>query len=242
MVNVRQLRYVLFIDTETIGSFYDPDRSHIMPFDLSINVYNVRTGKVALKKCFLVRKFFNNQYCMWGTFSAGKYPRYQEALESSKDYFIGSTKEIGTRLEKIIRKYNIEYFVAHNGGFDQEAINNLFTHFEVSNPIEKLSYIDTMSFSRLVISNSKSYIKFCLDNAHVLNSAKESKFITKTGRVRETAEAIGCYLRGNPEWTEEHTGLEDISEEIKILEHCLKNRSRIEPNFRPSWRELPIVL
>lgn len=241
MINFRQQENVLFIDTETIGSFYDPDKSHIMPFDLSVNVYNIRTGKVVYKKCYLVRKFFNNKYAMWGTFSAGKYPKYQEALKSSKDYFIGSVREIGAKLERLIAKYNIKYFVAHNGGFDQQAIDNLFNHFEIANPIKQLDYVDTLAFSRLVITNSKHYIKFCLANKDILNSAKESKFITNSGRVRETAEAIGCFLRGNPDWKEEHTGLEDIAEEIKILEHCLKKRSRIEANFKPSWRDLPVV-
>lgn len=238
-INVRKLKNIVFCDTETIGSLYHKET--IFPFDISLKVYDNKKSEVVKEKCYLVRKFFNNKYTMGCTFSAGKYPRYNEKVLEDRRYNVNSVREIAKSIEKMLKHYNIKYFVAHNGGFDFSALGRLFKEFNVKNPLEKVDVLDTMTLARGVISNDKNYIKFCLKNKDMLNSRGESKFLTNSGRVRETAESFYCYIIDNPAWSEEHTGLEDIDIEIKIFEYCRSKKAITPINCKPSWQDLQVV-
>lgn len=240
-VDLKNEKYLMFIDTETIGSLFA--KESVLPFEIGMKIFDTETQKVVKEKSYLVRKFFNNKYIMLSSFSATKYPSYFEKIENDKRYKVYSVKEIAQDIEKIANRYNIKIMVAHNGGFDKNAMTRLFEEFGTNNPFEKIDLLDTMELSK-VITYSKDYTNYCIENKNRLNSVKESCFITSSGRVRTTAQAIYCYLSNNSQFEEAHTGLEDIDIEIEIFKHSLNllGNTIVSLNTSPSWRDYSKVV
>lgn len=240
-IDLKKERYLMFIDVETIGTLNV--KESILPFEIGMKVYDTEGGKVVKEKSYLVRKFFNNKYIMQSTFSATKYPNYFEKLETDKRYKTMSVNDISKDIEKTIQRYGIKIMVAHNGAFDKTAIERLFNEFGIDNPIEKLDLLDTMELSK-VITFSKDYTNYCIAHKDRLNSVKDSCFITNSGRVRTTAQAIYCYISDNAEFEESHTGLEDIDIEIEIYKRSMEmlGNTIVNLNVAPTWRDYSIVI
>ena len=193
-VDLKKENYLMFIDTETIGTLNV--KESILPFEIGVKVLDISTNKIVKEKSYLVRKFFNNKYIMLSTFSATKYPDYFEKLDTDKRYKTMSVNDIANDIKKTISRYNIKIMVAHNGNFDKEAMARLFEDFGIENPFENIDLLDTMELSK-VITFSKDYTNYCLKYEEIKNSINESAFITNSGRVRTTAQAIYCYISNN---------------------------------------------
>ena len=239
-VDLKKERYLIFIDTETIGTLNV--KESVLPFEIGMKVFDLESKKVVKEKSYLVRKFFNNKYIMLSTFSATKYPNYFEKLENDKRYKTMSVNDISKDIEKTIQRYNVKIMVAHNGNFDKTAMARLFEDFGVDNPFENIDLLDTMELSK-VITFSKAYTEFCLANKDRLNSVKDSCFITNSGRVRITAQAIYCYISNNSQFEEAHDGLNDIDIEIEIFKKSLEllGNTIVALNTSPTWRDYSVV-
>ena len=240
-IDIKTKKYLMFIDTETIGTLNV--KESVLPFEIGMKILDMETKKVVKEKSYLVRKFFNNKYIMLSTFSASKYPNYFEKLDTDKRYKTYSVSEISQDIEKIKNRYNIDIMVAHNGNFDKTAMARLFEDFGLENPFENVDLLDTMELSK-VITYSKDYVDYCIANKDRLNSIGESCFITNSGRVRTTAQAIYCYLSNNNQFEEAHTGLEDIDIEIEIFKASLERlgNTMVALNTSPSWRDYSKVI
>ena len=240
-VDLKKERYLMFIDTETIGTLNV--KESILPFEIGMKILDTETMKVVKEKSYLVRKFFNNKYIMLSTFSATKYPNYFEKLENDKRYKTMSVNDISKDIEKTISRYSIKIMVAHNGNFDKTAMARLFEDFGVDNPFENIDLLDTMELSK-TITFSKDYANYCVANKDRLNSVKDSCFITNSGRVRITAQAIYCYLSNNSQFEEAHTGLEDIDIEMEIFKKSLEllGNTIVALNTSPTWRDYSVVV
>ena len=240
-IDLSKERYLLFVDTETIGSLFV--KESVLPFEIGTKIYDTEKQKVVREKSYLIRKFFNNKFIMLSTFSATKYPKYFEKLESDKRYKNCSVNDMAQELERVIQRYNIKIMVAHNGNFDKCAIARLCEEFGIENPTKKLDLLDTMELSK-IITFSKDYANYCIENQNVKNSINESAFITNSGRVRTTAQAIYSFITKNPTFEEAHTGLEDIDIEIEIFKHSLNllGNTIVNLNTSPSWRDYSKVV
>ena len=240
-IDIKTKKYLMFIDTETIGTLNV--KESVLPFEIGMKVLDTETNKIVKEKSYLVRKFFNNKYIMLSTFSASKYPNYFEKLDTDKRYKTYSVNEISQDIEKIKNRYNIDIMVAHNGNFDKTAMARLFEDFGLDNPFENVDLLDTMELSK-VITYSKDYVDYCIANKDRLNSIGESCFITNSGRVRTTAQAIYCYLSNNSQFEEAHTGLEDIDIEIEIFKASLERlgNTMVALNTSPSWRDYSKII
>lgn len=236
-INIDKVRYLIFIDTETIGQL--EIKESCLPFEIGVIVYDNYEKKVVYKKSFIVKRFFNNKYIMLSSFSASKYPKYQELIKNDKStYFIGSVKDISQKIKSVIKRYNSNIIVAHNGNFDIQALERLFNEFGVYNPFYNMDLLDTMEIST-IITNSIEYVKFCKTNKKILNKMGESAFITNSGRVRITAQALTCYLQDNPNYQESHTAIQDILDEIDIFNASLERLGNriVKLNTSPTWRD-----
>lgn len=240
-IDLKKEKYLMFIDTETIGTLNV--KESVLPFEIGMKVLDTENNKIVKEKSYLVRKFFNNKFIMLSTFSATKYPNYFEKLENDKRYKTMSVNDISKDIEKTISRYGIKIMVAHNGNFDKTAMERLFNEFGIENPFEKIDLLDTMEISK-IITFSKDYAKFCLNNKDRLNSVKNSCFITNSGRVRTTAQAIYCYLTNNADFEEAHTGLEDIDIEIEIFKKSMEmlGNTIVNLNTAPTWRDYSKVI
>ena len=240
-IDLQNEKYLVFIDTETIGTLNV--KESILPFEIGLKIYDREEKKVIKEKSYLVRKFFNNKFIMLSTFSANKYPNYFDKLENDKRYNVYSVNAIAKDIDKLIKKYGINIMVAHNGEFDRQAMKRLFEEFAVENPFKSINLLDTMEISK-VITYSKKYMRFCLDNRNKKDNLKNSRFITNGGRVRTTAQAIYSYITNNVDFEESHTGLEDIDIEIAIFEKSMEilGNTMVALNTTPSWRDFPTIV
>lgn len=240
-VDLKKERYLMFIDTETIGTLNV--KESVLPFEIGMKIFDLESKKVVKEKSYLVRKFFNNKYIMLSTFSATKYPNYFEKLQNDKRYKTMSVNDISKDIEKNVQRYNVKIMVAHNGNFDKTAMARLFEDFGVDNPFENIDLLDTQEISK-VITFSKAYTEFCLANKDRLNSIKESCFITNSGRVRITAQAIYCYISNNSQFEEAHDGLNDIDIEIEIFKKSMEmlGNTIVNLNTAPTWRDYSVVV
>ena len=240
-VDLKKERYLMFIDTETIGTLNV--KESVLPFEIGMKVYDTETKSIVKEKSYLVRKFFNNKYIMLSTFSATKYPDYFEKLANDKRYKTCSVNDIMQDITKTISRYSIKIMVAHNGNFDKTAIGRLCEDFGIDNPFENLDLLDTMEISK-IITFSESYARFCIENKDILNSVKDSCFITNSGRVRTTAQAIYAYLTMDCSFQEAHTGLEDIDIEIEIFKSSMEmlGNTMVNLNTAPTWRDYSKVI
>lgn len=236
-VNIRKVKNILGIDTETIM-----DLANAEPFDIGYIVYDNKEDKVLKQGTCLIRKFINNKYIMLSSWSASKYNRHYKPLLTtrSKGVKVASVKEVSEYFTKLIKKYDIKYMFAHNGNFDKTALERLFKDGHVPNPFKELDLIDTMELSSKTITKTKKYENFCLDNKDLIkqvNGIKESRFITNSGRVRTTAESIYSFITQDTSFEENHTGLEDIKIELEIFKYCKGIRAIHPTNTRPHWNE-----
>lgn len=240
-IDLKKQKYLLFVDTETIGSLFMTES--VMPFEIGVKVFDTESQKVVKEKSYLVRKFFNNKYIMFSTFSATKYPKYMERLDTDKRFKNASANDISKDITKLVERYNIKIMVAHNGNFDKSALGRLFEEFGTENPFENLDLLDTMELSK-VITFSKDYTEYCIANMSIKDSKNESAFITNSGRVRTTAQAIYSFITNNPKYEEEHTALEDIDIEIEIFKTSLSmlGNTMVNLNTAPTWREYSKVI
>lgn len=240
-IDLKKQKYIMFIDVETIGSLYVSES--VLPFEIGMKVVDTENLKIVKEKSYLVRKFFNNKYIMLSTFSATKYPEYLKKIETDKRYKLMSVNDISKDIEKIAQRYNIKVMTAHNGNFDKTAMARLFDDFGVDNPFENIDLLDTLELSK-VITFSKDYANYCIAHKDRLNDMKESCFITNSGRVRVTAQAIYCYITNNSQFQEAHTGLEDIDIEIEIFKKSLEllGNTIVNLNTAPTWRDYSKVI
>ena len=240
-IDLKKQKYIMFIDVETIGSLYVSES--VLPFEIGMKIVDIENLKIVKEKSYLVRKFFNNKYIMLSTFSATKYPEYLKKIETDKRYKLMSVNDISKDIEKIAQRYNIKIMTAHNGNFDKTAMARLFDDFGTDNPFENIDLLDTLELSK-VITFSKDYANYCIAHKDRLNDMKESCFITNSGRVRVTAQAIYCYITNNSQFQEAHTGLEDIDIEIEIFKKSLEllGNTIVNLNTAPTWRDYSKVI
>ena len=82
---------------------------------------------------------------------------------------------------------------------------------------------DTLSMARDTIVKQKTYIRFCENNG----------YCTKNGKPRATAEILYRYITNDVDFTESHTGLEDVLIEKEIFVKCIRQHKKMK---RSPWK------
>lgn len=208
----RRKKYIIVLDTETAGSIASP-----LFYDFGLAVVD-KQGNVYETESFVNYDIFVGQpEKMQTCYFVEKLPQYEEELKSGVRK-MSNTFGIRKRIYELLREYDIDTVCAHNMPFDYRAMNNTLAF--VTKGRQKfylpkdINYWDTMQMSRDVICPRKTYEDFC----------DRHGFRTKTGKVRATAEALYAYISGDPDFVEQHTGLEDVLIEKEILAYCISRK------------------
>ena len=77
--------------------------------------------------------------------------------------------------------------------------------------------------SRDTICKQKSYIDYCKRNGYMTKHKKP--------QARATAEIIYRYIKGDDNFNESHTGLEDVLIEKDILVHCFRQHKKMRKSL-----------
>lgn len=225
----RRRHYVLVVDTETANTIQDGetlDMSNVLVYDCGWQVVDTH-GQVYREKSFVNSDIFvHEKELMQSAYYASKIPQYLADLESGKRK-MANTYEIRAAMLQDMEDYGITEVAAHNTRFDLNALNGTQRYVTKSKFRYWFPYgtklWDTMRMAESVICKMPTYRKFCEENG----------YLTKTGRLRKTAEILWRFISGNDDFKESHTGLEDVTIEAQIMAYCFRQHKHIDKELFP---------
>lgn len=213
------------LDTETCNGFTIDnklDLSQSLVYDLGYAIVD-KQGKVYKTESFVIYEIFVKMSdVMKSAYYAEKIPQYWEEIKKGQRKLV-TLQTARKQLLEDMRKYKTNVVFAHNASFDLRALNNTYRYITKS----KYRFFfkwgteiwDTLKMSRDTICKQKSYIDYC----------KRNNYMTKhrIPQARATAEILYKYLTGDENFSESHTGLEDVLIEKEILAHCFRQHKRM---------------
>jgi hypothetical protein len=214
----KRKKYYVVLDTETCPidkDFNGVDPYNMWVYDLGFAIVD-KKGHVYEQRSFIIKEiFFNEKELMKSSYYTDKIPNYYEDIRAGKRKVV-TFYEARKELENLMEEYNTNIVVAHNSRFDDIALKNTQRWLTKSKYRYFLPYNtevwDTMKMAQSTICKQKMYKRFCEKNG----------YMTKNNQVRKTAEVIYRYIKGEFDFVESHTGLEDVLIEKEILAHCFR--------------------
>ena len=146
---------------------------------------------------------------------------YWEQIKSG-ERVLTSWYVIKKTLRKDMAEYGVKEVYAHNMRFDWGALTNTQRWLTKSKyryffP-KDIMICDTLKMARQVIGKMPTYKSFCEENG----------YLSKNGQLKFTAEVLYRFISKDNDFTESHTGLEDVLIEKEILAYCFKQHKKME--------------
>ena len=217
--------YYVVLDTETANGIMVDDKldlSQSLVYDVGYAIVD-KKGKIYRKRSFVNADIFcNYKEMMNSAYYAEKIPQYWEDIKNG-ERVLTNFYNIRKIFFNDLKEYNVKIVMAHNASFDYRALQNTIKYLTKSKNRyffpRNIEIWDTLKMSQDTICKQKSYIDFCLENGYMTKH--------KTPRVRATAEIIYRYLTQDLNFTESHTGLEDVLIESKIFAYCMAQHQKM---------------
>ena len=205
---------IIMIDTETTNDINCP-----IVYDVGYQIFTLADG-ILCEKSFLNADVFCDHELMKTAFFAEKIPQYWEDVKAHKRSLC-SWYMIKKIMEQDCKEYNVKIACAHNALFDNRALNTTQRYITTSKYRYFLPYgvewWDTLKMARKVLKSDENYGEFCYSH----------DYLTKKGQRRYTAEIIYQWLKNDENFTESHTGLEDVKIEREIFEYLIRAEKEI---------------
>lgn len=210
--------YGIMLDTETANTLETDkgmDFSSVLPYDFGFAVIDSH-GRIYEKYSYVNSDiFYGEADLMRSAYYAKKIPKYEKDIVEGKR-IVANSYQIRKILLDVIRKYDCKFVCAHNARFDYTACNNIIrwttkSKYRYFFPYG-IEFWDTMKMARSVIGKMPTYRKFCEQNG----------YLTKNGQCQFTAEVLYRFISKQADFTESHTGLEDVEIEVQILAYCVR--------------------
>lgn len=214
---------VMIIDTETAGSIGFP-----LPYDVGYEIIDTATKEVKCSRSYVVAEIFLDKDLMSSAYYAEKVPQYWEDIKSGKRKMM-KYNNIRFQILKDLKEFDCNKVGAYNMRFDDRAtkndakkILNLWWFFP-----KRVQFFDIWTMACTSILRSKRFIDWALKN----------NCVSPSGNIRTNAETAYQYITKNLDFTESHTGLEDVEIEKEIFFAVLRSRMIYEENIIGSpWR------
>lgn len=207
--------YILMIDTETANGLNDP-----LLYDLGCAVIDTH-GNVYETASFVNKDIFKGcADLMQSAYYANKIPQYWEQIWAGERQ-MATLFQIRQAVWALMKKYRITDVCAHNARFDYRS-THVTLRYETSSKQRYFfpygtHFMDTMKMAQSTICKQPTYVKWC----------KKNGYVCANGQVRKTAEILYRYISGEADFTEKHTGLEDVLIETQILAHCYRQHKKM---------------
>lgn len=209
--------YGIMLDTETANTIVEEDGKlnmrYVLPYDIGFAIID-SFGRVYETFSFVNYDIYVKEKSLMQTaYYANKIPQYEQDLREGKRQ-LKTTKTIRQIMLDKIKEYNCKFVCAHNAYFDLNGCNNIMrwttkSKYRYFFP-KDIEFWDTLKMARSVILLQPTFQRFCQDN----------NYLTKNGKPQATAEVLYRYIKGNHDFVESHTGLEDVLIEVEILKYC----------------------
>lgn len=211
---------IMMIDTETTNDIEDPICYDVgyRVFDLAGNVYE--EASMVNADIFLDKEFMASAYY------AEKVPDYWRDIWEKRRELL-SWRVIKARIWEAIQRNNVTIVSAHNARFDYRSLHLTQRYITTSRwrwvMPWGVEWWDTLRMCREVFKADENYRPWC----------EERGYITATNQPKMTAEVVYRYITGDEDFTESHTGLEDVKIEMEIFKYCLDKMPDIDGRAFP---------
>ena len=215
----------LVIDIETANHANDA-----LAYDVGIAVVD-RYGNIYATYSFVCYDIFELEKELMGSaYYARKIPEYYAGLANG-ERTMATLYEIREVIHSLCAEYDIKAILAYNAHFDMSGLNRTQRYvtkskyryfFPYDIPVHCIWHMACQT-----ICSQKKYYNFCIENGFVSNS----------GNIKTSAECVYAFLTNNPDFEEEHKGLEDVLIEAEIFAECIKKHKKMNRNInRACWR------
>ena len=225
----RRRKYYLVADVETAGGLGNP-----LVYDIGFAITD-KHGNIYEKHSYMIKEIWENKALMLSAYYSEKIPKYEKDIAEGKRTVVSFATMRNIMLTEM-RKYNVKVFAAYNSIFDTRAL---------STTIKFLTGNKSIKFLSEEFKNLEQLCIWCLacENLYTQVSFREmaikNNWLTEANNFKTSAEIGYRFLTGNTDFIEEHTGLEDVLIEIKIMAYALRqNKKRIGGVFGNPW-EIP---
>lgn len=218
-------RYILVLDIETANFIDDA-----IAYDIGFAVADRKGNIYETHSLMIGEMFINNADLMTSAYYAEKLPQYW------KDYAKGERKMVSVltarkMVYRIMKLYNISDVYAYNASFDLNGLNRSIRYITKSEyryffPYgTKIHCIWNMACQTIL--TQKSFFKFAIENG----------LVKENGNIMTSAETAYRYICKDNDFTESHTGLEDVMIETAILAKCYQQHKKMETKIsRNCWK------
>lgn len=218
----KRINYYLIIDTETANTFDDP-----IMYDLGGAIVDKR-GNVYASFSFVIYDVFCADRALFDTaYYADKRSIYEEGITNGSRKIV-SIFTARKHLHDLCAEWNVKAIIAHNAPFDYRATNRTLRYLTKSKVRYFLPYgipmWDTLKMARDTICKQITYVKWCDENG----------YLQMNGKPRATAEILYRYITFNKDYTESHTGLEDVLIEKEIFAKCMAQHKKMR---KSAWND-----
>lgn len=196
------------LDTETVGGASTPTGM----YNLGCTIHD-REGNIFATCSMLVMEHYDE--IRTDDYAKKNFHLYEERLARGEMSAVATEEEAVSIVRNLCHFYGVCYVMAFNSGFDfcKTICRQLLDEFE---------FIDLWLMAVQTICHQKGYAKFCRENG----------FKSSTGKSCATsAESVYAYITGNPDYTEEHTALNDALIEMEIFVKCLSLHKKFTKNI-----------
>lgn len=202
------MNYIV-LDTETTNGFDDP-----ICYDVGWAVVN-DDGEILEQRSFVVADvFLNEKELMEVAYYAEKIPQYVVEIADGKRE-LRRFRTIRNILWNDCKKFGVKAIMAHNMRFDYRSCTRTQRWLTSSKYRFFFPYgvelWDTLKMARQTFGKNDEYKEWC----------KLNGYCQKNGVPRLTAEILYRYIANDPDFIENHTGLEDVLIEKDIFFACL---------------------
>ena len=231
----KRRHYILVLDTETANTIQKADgldMDNVLAYDVGWAVIDTH-GTVYVTHSYVNNEIFvNERELMRTAYYAKKIPQYSKEIREGKR-IMANTFTIRQKMLEDISTYGIKEVCAHNARFDWRSLDNTQRYctksaFRYWMPYG-ITWWDSLKMARSVICKMPTYRKYCEKNGYVCAS----------GRLKATAEILYRFITKNDDFTEAHTGLEDVLIEAQIVAYCYRQHKKMERNLFKNKLEFP---
>lgn len=211
---------IMMLDSETTNSLEDP-----ICYDVGYRVFDL-AGNVYEEASMVNADIFLDNDFMASAYYAEKVPDYWRDIWEKKRELL-AWRVIKARIWEAIERNGVKIVAAHNARFDYRSIHLTQRYITTSRWRYVLpwgcEWWDTLRMCREVFKDDENYRPWC----------EERGYITANNQPKMTAEVVYRYITGDEDFTESHTGLEDVKIEMEIFKYCLDKMPDIDGRAFP---------
>ena len=195
------------LDTETIGGCTHPTGFyHIGGF------IHDREGRVYAAFNLIVADMFER--IRDDDYAKKNFHLYERMVAEGIATMVDTEDTAINLIDDLCTFYGVDTMMAFNSGFD-------FGKTKAADLILNRQFIDLYLAAAETIGQRKNYAKFCRENGFASRNKRN---------IAMTAESFYAFLISDPDYSEEHTALEDAKIEMEIFKSIIKTHQKFTRN------------